>query len=871
MRQFKYKYGDRPLEGYTIERAAGHGGFGEVYYAVSDSGRQVAIKAVQSNVNIELRGIKQCMNLKSPHLVSIFDVKYSDNGKPFVIMEYVAGPSLADLIKESPGGLGTQKAAFFLREIAKGLSFLHECGIVHRDLKPGNIFYENGCVKIGDYGLSKAISANHNSGQTITVGTVHYMAPEIGAGRYDRSIDIYSLGVLLYEMLTGQVPFFGASPGEVLMKHISAAPELDGIDETFARVIRKSMEKDPDNRYTSVQEMVEDVFGAEHIRNSVSQFSPESLSIVAEQVAKKARVNVESGQTYQRNRRERVNVIADRLDKAADRFDRAKEQVNSRVDFVADRINNAKQQGWWKFGGFPEWNNNDPLTRGHKVVLFFLSTLVISLGGGLFGAPRNADISLISAFVIYILIAATTWLIHLSRWRFYANMDGHADSSRWALVGLTASIPLVFGMLFSSYMRFPFPFGITKWSTLVVAVFSMCLMNWWKVSSPDRQVRISLGKALIAGLVGFIAGKIGHMPEQMLACVFAGISLGVQISSPFRKSQSSYRPQKRKPAPKPRAAAASSIPRDVSPYKRMIALLLSGGMFFSVFGLQRFYVGKIGTGIVWLFTFGCFGIGQLIDVILIIAGQFKDKQGRTLRIWEDANEISKTSPAGEDAKEVSPPTYSDKKNSNKTYADTHEYEEVSAEVQPEFMPPSVYRQPFSLTAFLLAVGGYLLLFGAMIIGLAIAVHLPAIISAGFPDESISRDFKDIFGTSQWPDLMESLGRGISVALLVIATVTVTVARRRNGPAHMIRAIISSIGFIITYMCFYDGFPRHYSLMTDSDSNFGIVLNNMVSKSNPGAMYPGLIIFVVSVLILAWPVKTKEGRMLSTYYSRGAKL
>ena len=150
MEAYQYKYGDRPLEGYTIQRAAGRGGFGEVYYAVSDSGRQVALKVVQSYEQIELRGITQCMNLKSPHLVTVFDVRHNDQNKPFVIMEFVSGPALSDLIKESPGGLGTQKAAFFLQEIAKGLSYLHECGIVHRDLKPSNIFYENAYVKIGD-------------------------------------------------------------------------------------------------------------------------------------------------------------------------------------------------------------------------------------------------------------------------------------------------------------------------------------------------------------------------------------------------------------------------------------------------------------------------------------------------------------------------------------------------------------------------------------------------------------------------------------------------------------------------------------------------------------------------------------------------
>lgn len=192
MQEYQYQHGDRPLEGYTIQSAAGRGGFGEVYYAVSDSGREVALKAIQNYEHIEVRGISQCMNLKSPHLVTIFDVKYNEKNKPFVIMEYVSGPSLRELMTESPGGLGPQKAAFFIREIAKGLSFLHDCGIVHRDLKPSNIFYENGYVKIGDYGLTKAISASRHSAQTITVGTVHYMAPEIGAGNYDRSVDIYN-------------------------------------------------------------------------------------------------------------------------------------------------------------------------------------------------------------------------------------------------------------------------------------------------------------------------------------------------------------------------------------------------------------------------------------------------------------------------------------------------------------------------------------------------------------------------------------------------------------------------------------------------------------------------------------------------------
>ena len=274
---YTFKHGDRPLDDFTIQRAVGSGGFGEVYYAMSDGGREVALKYLRDNPEIELRGVGHCINLKSPHLVTVFDVKKSADGDYFVIMEYCSGPSLRDLLIAESEGFEPQKAAFFVREIAKGLSYLHDRGIVHRDLKPGNIFYDDGYVKIGDYGLSKFISVSRHSAQTASVGTVHYMAPEIGSGNYSRGVDIYALGVMLYEMLLGKVPFEGSSMAEVLMKHLTAQPEVDELPGPFAGIIRKALEKDPNDRYQTVDEMVDELLAVEDVKKSLAGFSAKSL------------------------------------------------------------------------------------------------------------------------------------------------------------------------------------------------------------------------------------------------------------------------------------------------------------------------------------------------------------------------------------------------------------------------------------------------------------------------------------------------------------------------------------------------------------------------------------------------------------------
>ena len=254
--RFTYASGSRPLDGYQIKRGVGRGGFGEVYFAMSDAGKEVALKLIRRNLDVELRGVTQCLNLKHQNLVALYDIRSDEQDDRWVVMEYVSGESLDQVIDRHPQGMPVELTMSWFTGIAAGVAYLHDHGIVHRDLKPANIFIDEGVVKIGDYGLSKFISCSHRSGQTESVGTVHYMAPEIANGRYGKEIDTYALGIILYEMLTGHVPFEGESIGEVLMKHLTAEPDLSALDQPYRELVRSALTKDPDTRIQSVAEML---------------------------------------------------------------------------------------------------------------------------------------------------------------------------------------------------------------------------------------------------------------------------------------------------------------------------------------------------------------------------------------------------------------------------------------------------------------------------------------------------------------------------------------------------------------------------------------------------------------------------------------
>ncbi|MEZ6108102.1 MAG: serine/threonine-protein kinase [Pirellulaceae bacterium] len=258
-RRFTHACGARPLDGYTIKRGIGIGGFGEVYFALSDAGKEVALKRIERNFDVEMRGVSHCLNLKHLNLISLWDIKIDSQGTGWVVMEYVPGHSLKDVIDAQDAGMPTEGVADWFRGIASGVRYLHDRGIVHRDLKPGNIFRDSDTdvVKIGDYGLSKLISAGSVGSHTETVGTFHYMAPEVSRGSYGKEVDLYAIGVILYEMLTGNVPFDGETSHEIVMKHLTMDPDLGVVPADFRILIRSLLQKDPTKRCRDANAMLQ--------------------------------------------------------------------------------------------------------------------------------------------------------------------------------------------------------------------------------------------------------------------------------------------------------------------------------------------------------------------------------------------------------------------------------------------------------------------------------------------------------------------------------------------------------------------------------------------------------------------------------------
>ena len=279
---------------YEILEVIGTGGMAVVYKAMCHRlNRYVAVKILRDELANDEEFRKRFQTeaqavamLSHPNIVSVYDVSHSD-GVEYIVMELIEGVTLMQYMKKK-GALGWKEALHFAVQISKALEHAHEKGIVHRDIKPQNIMIlKDGTIKVADFGIAALESAQEKKSDQ-TVGSVHYIAPEQARGEQpDPRSDIYSLGVVMYEMLTGKMPYDGDTAEQVAMKHITGHPvppqELNpDIPEELAAITLKAMNSDINARYQSASELLRDLedFRKQQAAANLGSGSDEDLEIL---------------------------------------------------------------------------------------------------------------------------------------------------------------------------------------------------------------------------------------------------------------------------------------------------------------------------------------------------------------------------------------------------------------------------------------------------------------------------------------------------------------------------------------------------------------------------------------------------------------
>lgn len=290
---------------YRLLKKLGEGGFGMVYLAEApESGQKVALKVLpkvaaqdEENVRRFLREVDSAQKLEHPNIVRA-GASGEDKGLHYYVMEYVEGETLGKRLKREHA-LACTDATKFILQVAQGLKYAHEQGFIHRDIKPDNVIVsKEGVVKILDMGLSKNIeeAQTFRTVTGIALGTPHYIAPEQARGDkgIDGRADIYSLGATYYHLVTGETPFHGATPIEIITKHINKQlPDprdiRDGIPDGVVHIIRRMMAKKPGDRYRNCEELVTDLELVLGGRNPSTEALEAARSTVALPMAREAR------------------------------------------------------------------------------------------------------------------------------------------------------------------------------------------------------------------------------------------------------------------------------------------------------------------------------------------------------------------------------------------------------------------------------------------------------------------------------------------------------------------------------------------------------------------------------------------------------
>lgn len=257
---------------YSIIRTIGEGGMANVYLAYDTIlDRNVAVKVLRGDLRNDEKFVRRfqrealsASSLNHPNIVEMYDVG-EDDGEYYIVMEYVEGKTLKQLLKKR-GSLTITEVIDIMSQLTDGMAHAHDAYIIHRDIKPQNIMIlENGLIKITDFGIAMALNSTQLTQTNSVMGSVHYLPPEQAQGKGSTiKSDIYSMGILMYELLTGSVPFKGDNAVEIALKQLkepipSIRKVLPEIPQSVENIIIKSTAKNPQNRYKDAREMHQDI------------------------------------------------------------------------------------------------------------------------------------------------------------------------------------------------------------------------------------------------------------------------------------------------------------------------------------------------------------------------------------------------------------------------------------------------------------------------------------------------------------------------------------------------------------------------------------------------------------------------------------
>lgn len=264
--------GQKINDRYEIIKTIGEGGMANVYLA-NDTilDRKVAIKVLRGDLSNDEKFIRRfkrealsVSNLSHPNIVEVYDVG-EEEGNYYIVMEYIEGKTLKQLLQKR-GALTLNEVIDIMLQLTDGLAHAHDAYIIHRDIKPQNIMIEdNGLVKITDFGIAMALNSTQLTQTNSVMGSVHYLPPEQANGKGSTvKSDIYSLGILMYELLTGSVPFKGDTAVEIALKHMkekipSIRKQNPTIPQSVENIVLKATAKNPKNRYDNVRDMYKDL------------------------------------------------------------------------------------------------------------------------------------------------------------------------------------------------------------------------------------------------------------------------------------------------------------------------------------------------------------------------------------------------------------------------------------------------------------------------------------------------------------------------------------------------------------------------------------------------------------------------------------